>query len=108
MKKILVAPIALGAVLVLTGPVFAQDRSEESRERSVDMSSVPQAAKDAAKQALGADPTEAKIISGTRPQQYELEAEATNGGPEKAVHVTGDGKVVKTETENESHERGER
>jgi|SRR5581483_614015 len=107
MKKILALPIALGAVMVLSTPLFAQN-SEESREKSVAMSQVPQAAKDAAKQALGADPTEAKIIRGTRPQQYELEAEGTNGGPEKAVHVTSDGKVVKTETENESQERHER
>lgn len=107
MKKILVAPVALGAVLVLAGPAFAQNRGEESRERSVDMSSVPQAAKDAAKQALGADPTEAKIISGTRPQQYELEARNASG-QEASVHVRGDGTIVKRETENESQERNER
>lgn len=132
MKKILMAPLALGAALALSGPVQAQSmqgqnaqgqsmrgqsmrsqsmnssQSDESRERSIALSKVPQPAKDAAKQALGADPTEAKIIRGTRPQQYELEAMNTSGGGEKAVHVTGDGKVLKQETENESHERGER
>ena len=107
MKKILIAPLALGAAMILSAPLFAQP-SDESREKSVAMSQVPQAAKDAAKQALGKDATEAKIIRGTRPQQYELEAEATNGGQEKAVHVTGDGKVIKTETENEDQERNER
>jgi len=129
MKKILMVPLAAGAVIALGGPLFAQSMqgqstrdqsmqsqrmgnmqgsSEESKEKSVALSSVPQAAKDAAKQALGADPTEAKVISGTHPRQYELEAEATNGGQEKAVHVTGSGKILKPETENESQEKGER
>ena len=113
MKKLLIAPLGIAAVIALTGPGLAQSmssrsNSDEAREKSVALSSVPQPAMDAAKQALGTDPTEAKIISGTRPQQYELEAMNTSGGGEKAVHVTGDGKVVKHETENESHEKGER
>ena len=80
---------------------------EEAREKTVEMSSVPKAAVDAAKKALGADPTEAKIINGTKPQQYELEAK-TSAGKEVAVHVRGDGTIVKRETESEEHERGER
>ena len=107
MKKILIAPLALGAALVLAGPVFAQSASEEAREKTVALSSVPQPAMDAAKKALGADPTEAKLISGTRPQQYELEAKNSTG-QEKSVHVTGAGKVVKHETETEGQERNER
>ena len=107
MKNILIAPLAIGAALTLSGPLFAQSASEESREKAVALSSVPQPAMDAAKKALGTDPTEAKRIAGTRPQQYELEAK-NNSGQEKSVHVTGTGKIVKRETENESQEKNER
>src|SRR6185437_2498060 len=34
-----------------------------------------QAAREAAKKALGSEPTEAKIVTGTKPQQYELAAQ---------------------------------
>ena len=107
MKKIHIIPMMLGAVLALNAPLFAAGKSEEAREKTVALSSVPKPAVDAAKQALGADPTEAKIINGTRPQQYELEAKNSTG-KEMAVHVRGDGTIVKRETESEEHERGER
>lgn len=106
MKKIHTIPLMLGAALVLSTPLYAASKSEEAREKTVEMSSVPKAAVDAAKKALGADPTEAKIINGTKPQQYELAIEAS-GGKESAVHVRGDGTIVKRETENEKNERGE-
>jgi hypothetical protein len=107
MNKILIAPMAIGAVLALGGPLFAQSASEEAREKSVALSSVPQPARDAAKQALGSDPTEAKIVTGTRPQQYELEAR-NSSGQEMGVHVTRDGTIVKRETESAEREKGER
>src|SRR3954464_11342040 len=106
MRKFLL-PVIAGSVLVFGSQAFAQGRSEEAREKTVALSSVPKAAVDAAKQALGADPTEAKIIAGTKPQQYELEAKNASG-QEVAVHVRGDGTVVKRETESAEHERGER
>jgi hypothetical protein len=101
MRKSVIVPLAIGAVLGLSGPLFAQSASNESREKTVALSSVPQPAMDAAKKALGQDPTKAKVIAGTRPQQYELEAQNASGSHEKAVHVTGDGTIVKRETENE-------
>jgi hypothetical protein len=107
MQKILIVPLAMSAVLVFAAPLFAQSASEEASEKTVALSSVPQPAMDAAKKALGAEPTEAKLVAGTRPQQYELEAK-NSAGQEKSVHVTGAGKVVKHETENESQERNER
>jgi len=107
MKKFLVAPIILTAAFVLSSPLLAAGRSEEAREKIVELSSVPQPALDAAKQALGKDPTEAKIVTGTKPQQYELEAKNASG-QEIAVHVRADGTVVKRETESAEHERGER
>lgn len=106
MKKIHTIAIMVGAALALGGPLFAASKSEEASEKTVALTSVPKAAVDAAKQALGADPTEAKIITGTSPQQYELEAK-TSGGKETAVHVRGDGTIVKRETESAEHERGE-
>jgi len=106
MKNHLIIPLALGAAFALSGPLLAASKSEEAREKTVALSSIPQAAVNAAKQALGADPTEAKIINGTSPQQYELEAK-TAGGQEAAVHVRADGTIVKRETESAEHERGE-
>jgi len=88
----------LGAVLA--GPGFAQSRSEEAREKPIQMSQVPQAAREAAKKALGSEPTEAKIVTGTKPQQYELAAQ-NSSRKEFAVHVLADGTVVKSETEDE-------
>jgi hypothetical protein len=107
MRKFLFAIIA-GPVLVFGSQAFAQGKSEEAREKTIALSSVPKAAVDAARQALGSEPTEAKIINGTRPQQYELAVES--GGKENAVHVRANGTIVKHETENESaeHERNER
>ena len=103
-----ILPIVIGVTTLTGGLAYAAGKSEEAREKSIALSSVPKAAVDAAKQALGSDPTEAKIISGTRPQQYELAVES--GGKENAVHVRANGTIVKRETENESeeHERGER
>jgi len=97
-----VAAAATGLIVAFVTPSVAQDRSEESREKTIRLSEVPQAARDAAKKALGATPTEAKLVSGTQPQEYELEAKEA-GGKEMSVHVTADGKVVKTE--NEEHEK---
>ena len=99
-------PFMVGAALILSAPVFAAGNSEEAKEKTVALSSVPKAAVDAAKQALGADPAEAKIISGTRPRQYELEARNASG-KEIAVHVRADGTIVKRETESAEHERSE-
>src|SRR5258707_10245930 len=107
MTRILIAPLAFGAAIVLSTPLLAASRSEEAREKTVALSTVPKAAVDAAKQALGADPTEAKIITGTKPQQYELETRNASG-KEASVHVRRDGTIVKRETESGEHERGER
>jgi hypothetical protein len=107
MRKIILAVIA-GPALIFASQAIAQGRSEETREKTIALSSVPKPAVDAARKALGADPTEAKIINGTRPQQYELAVES--GGKENAVHVQANGTIMKHETENESaeHEKNER
>jgi len=102
-----ILPILIGASAILGTQAFAQSRSEEARERTIALASVPKPAVDAARQALGADPSEAKIISGTSPQQYELEAK-NSSGRETSVHVQADGTIVKRETESGENERNER
>lgn len=72
-------PTAMGLLVVLTAPSFAQHRSEESREKTIQLTEAPQAARDAAEKALGTAPTEARLVSGTSPQQYELEAKNCSG-----------------------------
>jgi hypothetical protein len=45
-------------------------------------------------------PTEAKMVSGTNPQEYELEAK-DRSGKEVGVHVHADGTVVKKEKDKD-------
>jgi len=96
------AAAAAGLIVAFVSPSIAQDKNEEAREKTIRLSEVPQAARDAARKVLGTAPTEAKIVRGTQPQEYELEAKKP-GGKEMSVHVTADGKVVKTE--DEGHEK---
>jgi hypothetical protein len=96
-RQICVSAMA-GGFLILGAQSFGQSRDEESREKTIRLSEVPKAAVDAAQKALGMAPTEAKIVSGTTPQQYELEAK-NKSGKEISVHVLADGKVVKKEHE---------
>lgn len=95
-----IVPAALSALFILTPSSFAQNRSEEAQEKPIKLAQVPKPARDAAQKVLGVAPTEAKIVKGTTPQQYELEAKDSSG-KEMAVHVTADGTVVKKENESE-------
>jgi hypothetical protein len=87
-----------GALLMSAAPTFAQDDSksvsESSREQTVALSEVPRPARDAAQKALGTTPTQAKIIVGTSPQEYELMAKNKSGKSAK-VHVLADGTLMK-------------
>jgi len=92
-------PTTLAIALLATGPGFAQTKAqEEANEKTIQLSQVPQAARDAAQKELGMAPTEAKIINGTNPQQYELEGK-DKSGKEISVHVQANGTIVKKETE---------
>jgi hypothetical protein len=90
-------PVVISALAVVN-PGFAQSLKEEYREKTISLSEVPQAAIDAAQKALGTAPTEAKLIQGTSPQEYELEAPTKSDG-EMSVHVLANGKVIKLENE---------
>lgn len=94
----LALPAAL-SLLVLTPQSFGQTRGqEEANEKTIQLLQVPKPALDAAEKSLGTTPTEAKMVSGTNPQEYELEAK-TSSGKEMGVHVRADGTIVKRETE---------
>jgi uncharacterized protein YpmB len=101
----IVTSVACVLSVIVTAPSFGQYKDEESREKSVQLSEVPPAALAAAQKALGTAPTEAKIISGTSPPQYELEAK-NKSGKEVSVHVSADGKVLKKA--HEEHEEQEK
>ena len=92
-------PAVIAAAFALTIPSFAQSKDEEAREQSIQMDQVPQPARDAAEKKLGTAPTEAKMVEGTNPQEYELMGK-NSSGKEVAVHVRADGKVMKTENEH--------
>lgn len=90
-------PLMVSTALLAAAPSFAQTKSqEEASEKTVQLSQVPQAARDAAQKELGMAPTEAKIVNGTNPTQYELEAKSQNG-KEVGVHVLANGTIVKKE-----------
>jgi hypothetical protein len=72
----------------------SENKQEEANEKTIQLSEVPKAARDAAQKELGTAPTEAKVVNGTSPMQYELEAKARNG-KESAVHVLANGTNVK-------------
>jgi hypothetical protein len=94
----LLVPVVIGTLAVVSNPGVAQSPQEEYREKAIGLLEVPQAALDAAQKALGTAPTEAKLIPGTSPQEYELEALTKSDG-ELSVHVLANGKVIKLEHE---------
>lgn len=94
----LIVPAAMGMFLVLGPQSFGQSRNEQAQEQPVQLSQVPQPARNAAQKALGAAPTEAKVVVGTSPQEYELWAK-DQSGKAVSVHVLADGKVLKKEKE---------
>jgi hypothetical protein len=91
-------PVAMGVLLFSATPNFAQNTGESTsksgHEQTVDVSQVPKPALDAAQKALGTNPTSAKVIVGTSPQEYELMAKNKSGKRMK-VHVLADGTVMK-------------
>ena len=107
-SQVWISTMVAGVFLAVGAPSFGQKQSEESREKTIELSQVPQAAVEAAQKALGTAPTEATMISGTSPQEYELEAK-NKSGKEIGVHVSADGKVLKKPhneaTEHEEHEK---
>lgn len=74
----------------------SENKQEEANEKTIQLSEVPKAARDAAQKELGTAPTEAKVVNGTSPMQYELEAKAKDG-KETSVHVLANGTIVKKE-----------
>ncbi len=95
--KAIVLPATLGALLMSAAPTFAQSDSrsvsESSQAQTVDLAQVPQLARDAAQKALGRKPTQAQVIVGTSPQEYELMAKNSSGKTAK-VHVLADGTIM--------------
>ena len=91
-------PAAMGVLLISASPGFAQTTGESTatagQEQTVDISQVPKPALEAARKALGKKPTDAKVVVGTSPQEYELMAKS-KAGKEHKVHVLADGTVMK-------------
>ena len=109
-KRYSLLPLATLGILLVSGPGFGQTANREnqehreSQEQTVQLSQVPQAARKAAEKALGTTATEAKVIVGTSPQEYELTA-MNKSGKEQSVHVLADGTVLKKEKSHEAKAR---
>jgi uncharacterized membrane protein YkoI len=99
MLKSLTLTAFLGAFALAAAPGFAQEsKSEEAREKPIAMAQVPKPAVDAAKKTLGPNLTEARVMTEHGKTVYELSAKDASG-KEKSVHVSADGKILKTENE---------
>lgn len=95
--------VAISALVAVTDAAFAQGLTASYREVTIGLSEVPQAAIDAAQKALGIAPTEARLIPGTSPQEYELEAPSKSGGG-TSVHVLENGTVINREHEEKGND----
>ena len=93
---------ALGiAALIGGGVAFAQmQSSHEASEQTVQLSQVPQAARDAAEKDLGGKVSEAKVMQQNGQQVYELETR-TGSGEQKSVQVSADGKILAHEADGD-------
>lgn len=91
MKRALIIAAAAGALAAASIPAGAAN--EPSGERIVALSSVPRPALEAAQQSLGTRPTLAKIVVGSRPEQYDLLAK-DDADQRIGVHVRADGTVT--------------
>jgi uncharacterized membrane protein YkoI len=91
-------PLAAGSALA---QAQAPSREEERQEQRIDLSRVPAAATNAARQALNAPITEAYEAGQQNGQAvYELEGRDQQGR-EVGVHVTASGQIVKRESERD-------
>lgn len=92
---------AFASVLAVSPALAQTEQAEEAQEQEIEMSQVPQAAMDAAKQEFGdVEITEAYVVEKEGQQVYELEGESA-AGEEVAVHVTAEGQVLKEEEESQ-------
>lgn len=103
MSRLTTVLAVVGAAMLMSTPLLAADQSttEESREKTVQLSEVPTPAVNAAKQTIGGNVNEAKVTVENGQQVYELQGKDASGKT-KSVHVTADGKVLKTESGKES------
>jgi hypothetical protein len=99
----LMAPVTTSLFLVLASPSFGQAVDEATMAgqglgQAIPLADVPHPALEAAQEVLGTSPTEAKIVVGTDPQVYELEARNQS---DKAVglNVLADGEVLTAKKE---------
>ncbi len=87
-------PLWAAVILLLAPPAAGQTTlQEQTREKSIRVSEVPQPARDAAQRELGAEPSRASALDGTQPQQYQLAGRNGLGG-EVVVRVQADGTVL--------------
>jgi hypothetical protein len=99
----LMAPATTSLFLVLASQSFGQSVDEatladQGLGQAISLTEVPHPALEAAQEVLGTPPTEAKIMVGTDPQVYELEAR-NQSDKTVGLNVLADGEVLKTQEE---------
>jgi uncharacterized membrane protein YkoI len=95
--------VAMGAAvaaLIAGGAVALAISSEEENETAIELSQVPQPARDEAQKQLGGTIREAKVMERDGQKLYELEGQNTSG-QKMSVYVTADGKAVQVERDED-------
>jgi hypothetical protein len=83
----------LSVVPLVLITAFGQARAQNEGTKPIAFADVPQAAHDAALKYLGREPSEARLVTGTNPPQYEI-AGTSKDNRDMTVRVLGDGTIV--------------
>lgn len=96
-RKLVIGAVA--AVMITTGAA-AVAISSEDEGTAIELSQVPQPARDAAQKQLGATIREARVMEQNGQKVYELDGRDSSG-QELAVYVSADGKVLRSEKDDD-------
>jgi uncharacterized membrane protein YkoI len=98
MRKIIFAAAAAFVIAVAIGAIAVVYDGED--ETPIELTQVPQPARDAAQKQLAGAIREAKVIEQRGQKIYELEGQDASG-QKMSVHVTADGNVVQREKDDD-------
>jgi len=97
-RKILIG--AAAALMIAGGAVALAISSEEENETAIELSQVPQPARDEAQRQLGGTIRETKVMERDGQKIYEFEGQNASG-QKMSVYVTPDGKAVQGEKDDD-------
>jgi uncharacterized membrane protein YkoI len=100
MRRTIFGAAALFIAFAIGAIAIAYDDDDDENETAIELTQVPQPARDAAQKQLGGVIREAKVIEQRGQKIYELEGQDSSG-QKMSVHVTADGNVVQREKDDD-------